>query len=125
MTRARTAVADRERGSAVWMMPFLGVLVLLTLVLAFHGGALVAQRRAQSAADLAALAGASALQEGDDGCAAAAATARRNHAQLSSCRVVGSSGRELVVTVIRDGPRLLGRKVDVEASARAGPGAEQ
>ena len=42
-------------------MPFVGVLVLMALALAFQGGLLVAQRRVQAAADLAALAGAVAL----------------------------------------------------------------
>lgn len=123
MNGPRRSAAGEERGSAVWLMPFVGVLVLLTLVLAFHGGALVTQRRAQAAADLAALAGAAALQAAGDGCAAAAATARHNGARLASCRVVGPGGRELVVTVRRDGPAVLGRRVDVKAAARAGPGA--
>ena len=31
-----------ERGSAVWVVPFVGVLVLMALALAFQGGLLVA-----------------------------------------------------------------------------------
>ena len=107
-----------ERGSAVWITPFVGLLLVAALILAFQGGVLVAQRRVQAAADLAALAGASALQRGDDGCATAGTIARRNGATLRRCDV---SDQELVVTLSRAGPRTLGRAVEVRASARAGP----
>lgn len=114
--------ARGERGSATTMtMPFLGVLLLVATVLAFQGGVLVAQRRAQAAADLAALAGAAAAQRGDDPCTAAAALAARNAALLASCRRDGPGGREVVVSVERAGPSALGRSVTVDASARAGP----
>ena len=109
---------DDERGTAVWVVPFVGLLVIAALVLAFQGGVLVAQRRVQAAADLAALAGASALQRGDDGCAAATTFASRNGASLVECWV---DGREVVVSLSRDGPVALGRAVKVAASARAGP----
>jgi secretion/DNA translocation related TadE-like protein len=118
----RTTSRSGERGTAaVLVLVCLGVLVMVALVLAFQGGVLVAQRRAQAAADLAALAGASALQRRDDGCAAATANAARNGARVSRCRIAGVSGQEVVVTVARAGPELLGRSLDVEASARAGP----
>jgi secretion/DNA translocation related TadE-like protein len=112
-----------QRGAAtVLVLPFVGVLALVTVVLAFQGGVLVTQRRVQAAADLAALAGAAALQRGQDGCAAASAVAGRNGARLSDCQVSGVAGRDVVVTAERDGPAVLGRSVTVEASARAGPG---
>ena len=115
---------DQEGAATVLVVPFVGVLALVTVLLAFQGGVLVAQRRVQAAADLAALAGAAALQRGEDGCAAASAVAGRNGALLSSCQVsggAGRAGRDVVVTVERDGPAVLGRSVTVEASARAGP----
>jgi len=112
---------DQRGAATVLVMPFVGVLALVTVVLAFQGGVLVAQRRVQAAADLAALAGAAALQRGEDGCAAASAVAGRNGARLSGCEVSGTAGRDVVVTVERDGPAVLGRSVTVEASARAGP----
>ena len=112
---------DQRGAATVLVMPFVGVLALVTVVLAFQGGALVTQRRVQAAADLAALAGAAALQRGDDGCVAASAVAGRNGARLSDCQVSGTAGRDVVVTVERDGPAVLGRSVTVEASARAGP----
>jgi secretion/DNA translocation related TadE-like protein len=110
---------DQRGAATVLVMPFVGVLALVTVVLAFHGGVLVTQRRVQAAADLAALAGAAALQRGEDGCSAASAVAGRNGARLSGCQ---TSGPDVVVTVERDGPAVLGRSVTVEASARAGPG---
>lgn len=119
--RRRSGPVDDRGAATVLLVPFLGILVLATLLLAFQGGALVTQHRAQAAADLAALAGAVALQRGDDGCAAAGESAARNDARLARCDVTGTSGREVLVTVSRDGPELLGRSVIVEASARAGP----
>ena len=111
-----------ERGSATTMtMPFLGILVLVTAFMAFQGGVVVAQRKVQSAADLAALAGAAAAQRGDDACAAAAEVAARNAARLSTCSVEGPAGQEVLVAVSRAGPRLFGRSVVVHASARGGP----
>ena len=107
-----------ERGSAVWLVPFVGVLVLMALALAFQGGLLVAQRRVQAAADLAALAGAVALQRGHDGCDAASRMAARNGASLDRCRV---DDRDVLVTLARAGPVLWGRSVEVRAAARAGP----
>ena len=52
-------------------------------------GVVAAHRIAQSAADLAALAGAGALQDGGDACGQAADVARRNRARLSGCAVDG------------------------------------
>jgi secretion/DNA translocation related TadE-like protein len=102
-------------------MPFLGILLLVTVLLSFQGGVLVDQRRAQAAADLAALAGASAARSGEDACATAAAVAARNAARLSHCRLGGPGAQEVLVTVTRDGPSVLGREVTVHASARGGP----
>ena len=119
MTRAR---ARGERGSATTMAtPFFGILLLAAVLLSFQGGVLVAQRKVQAAADLAALAGAAAAQGGEDGCAAAEAVAVRNDARLSACRLAGPGRQEVLVSVTRDGPALWGRDVRVHASARAGP----
>ena len=112
---------DQRGAATVLVMPFVGVLALVTVVLAFQGGVLVTQRRVQAAADLAALAGAAALQRGEDGCAAASTVAGGNGARLTGCQVSGTAGRDVVVVVERPGPAVLGRSVKVEASARAGP----
>ncbi len=111
-----------ERGAVTMLViPMLGVLVLAALLLAFQGGVVISQRRAQAAADLAALAGAAALQQGRVACDSAAEIAARNGARLRSCQVGGVSGRELRLRVVRAGPSLFGRAVDLEATARAGP----
>ncbi len=79
-----------ERGAVTMLViPMLGVLVLAALLLAFQGGVVISQRRAQAAADLAALAGAAALQQGHAACDSAADVAARNGARLRSCRVGG------------------------------------
>lgn len=111
-----------DRGAVTGLVAaLLGVLVLVTAVLAFQGGILVSQRQVQAAADLAALAGAGALQDGRDGCAAADVIAARNGARLVSCRVGGADGREVELILERTGPSLFGRSPHLEGLARAGP----
>lgn len=115
----RRPLADAETGSAtMWLIPMVAIIGVVTLVLAHVGAALVERRRAQSAADLAAVAGAAALQHGSDVCARAADIAGRNEAELVGCAV---SGRRITVRVRGhvDVP-VLG-DVPVTARARAGP----
>jgi len=116
----RTRRPGRERGSAVpFAVACLGLLVLVGGALAVTGAMVVDHRTAQAAADLAALAGASASARGEDGCAAAGRVAARNGASLSSCRLAGS---DVLVRVVVMGPRWLGASGDLAAEARAGPG---
>jgi secretion/DNA translocation related TadE-like protein len=108
-----------ERGSAsVLVLTVFAALAVGTVLLAVVAGAVVAQRRAAAAADLAALAGAAALQRGADGCAAAAGVSRRNGAELLACR---ASGDVVQVTVGAELPVRFGRRLTVSAQARAGP----
>ncbi|SEC20713.1 helicase/secretion neighborhood TadE-like protein [Nocardioides exalbidus] len=93
-----------------------GVLMFVMLGLAAAGGLVAAQRRAQAAADLAALAGAGST---DDACASAARVASANHALLESCTVAGD---DVTVEVSVAGPDVPWRVVRVTAEARAGPG---
>jgi secretion/DNA translocation related TadE-like protein len=85
---------------------------------------LVDQRRVSTAADLAALSGAGAVQAGRDPCPAARATAARNGAELADCRV---TGERVAVTAQLPSPGmggllgLMGRSVSIEAKAVAGP----
>jgi secretion/DNA translocation related TadE-like protein len=121
MGAARTP--SRERGAAAVLTTVLaGLLMVLAVLLSAVGGMVADQRRAASAADLAALAGAAALQHGHPGCTVAAQVARANEATLLGCR---ESGRVLTVRVGRDPrgvtARLLGRVVGVTSRARAGP----
>jgi secretion/DNA translocation related TadE-like protein len=121
MTQARR---DELGLAAPLVVTLAGLLLVLALLGAGLGRLLVDQRRAASAADLAALAGASAVQHGRDACQAAAETAGRNGAELVACTVTGE--QVLVRTAVRSaGPgRLLGGvdgRVTVEAEAHAGP----
>ena len=113
-------LGERERGSAtLFAMAVLGLLVLVGAALGVVGAMLHAHRVAQSAADLAALAGAQAREQGRDPCPAAETVALANDAHLDTCTVGGSDVR-LQVTVA--GPRWLGQRHDLVALARAGPG---
>ena len=106
-----------ERGAAtVLVVAMAGVLMFVMTGLAAAGGLVTSQRRAQAAADLAALAGASHL---DEACASAGQVAFANGAALESCRLYGDV---VTVTVSVAGPRVPWRAVRVTAEARAGPG---
>jgi secretion/DNA translocation related TadE-like protein len=108
--------ARGERGAAtVLVVAMAGVLVFVMSGLAAAGGLVTAQRRAQAAADLAALAGATAPTEA---CAAAREVALANAAALDACLV---EGRAVRVAVSVTGPRVPWRDVRVTAEARAGP----
>jgi secretion/DNA translocation related TadE-like protein len=85
--------------------------------------AVVARHRAESSADLVALAGAGEIGVADDECAAAARIATSNGVRLHSCRVaVAADGRSGTVSVVVAGRvdlPLVGSR-DVTATARAG-----
>lgn len=109
----------RQRGSAsVLGIAFIGLLVTAALVGATCAAILVGQRRAAAGADLAALAGASALQHGRPGCAGAAAIARANHVRLMAC---AESGETITIEVTTGVVAALGSSWTVRARARAGP----
>ncbi|WP_028653091.1 Rv3654c family TadE-like protein [Nocardioides halotolerans] len=115
-----TASRPGERGSAtLFAVAVVGLLVLVGAALGVVGAMVHAHRVAQSAADLAALAGAEARGRGGDPCAAAGRVATANGASLDTCAVEGFDVR-LQVTVA--GPRWLGQRHDLSAQARAGPG---
>jgi len=112
-----------ERGAAtVLAMALAAGLLLVGLGCTWTGAVVAAHRRAQSAADLAALAGAQALQAGEDPCATASRVAEANRAQTVTCAV---AGEVVTVTVRVSAPALAGRTPTVVAEARAGPGPVQ
>jgi secretion/DNA translocation related TadE-like protein len=127
MTRGRVvwsrAATHGDRGGAtVLVVAMAGVLMFVVVGLAAAGGLVTAQRRAQAAADLAALAGASALADTsgpEDPCAAADRVAGRNAAVLDAC---APDGRAVRITVSVAGPDVPWKAVRVTAEARAGPG---
>lgn len=115
MTRRR---ARDEQGVAVVVA--LGLVAVLAFVAAICVGTVglvLTHRRAQVAADLAALAGAAALQRGDEPCAAATAIAGRHDATVTRCVVDGLD--VAVATAVRLPPLLGG--AELPARARAGP----
>ena len=95
-----------------------GILLGLGAGLGLVGAVVVDLRRAQSAADLAALAGASAPSVGRDACSEVARVAAAHDARVLSCSVAGP---EVEVSVEVGGPSWLGLSADPTARARAGP----
>ena len=119
MTRRRS-----DRGSAtVWVLACCVLLLTVAGVTIVRTAAVLARHRAESAADLAALAAAGRIGVADDSCAMATRTALGNGASVRSCRVVqaadGRSGSVRVVVVIRVRLPVVGEQT-VTASARAG-----
>jgi secretion/DNA translocation related TadE-like protein len=104
--------------AAVLMVVLLGVLGAGALLVAAVGGAVVGQRRVESATDLAALAGAAAAERGEDPCAAAEALVVRNGARLTACRLTGDV---VSVRAARPVRSLPGLRLTVSSRARAGP----
>lgn len=116
-----TATARRpdQRGFAtVAVVALAGVVLLVGAVVVGVAAIMVAHRRAQSAADLAALAGAGAGQHGADACAAAATIAAANGGRLVAC---ARSGDDVTVRVAVRAPPLPGLVPDLDGEARAGP----
>ena len=110
----------RPRGDSgaatVLVVAMAGVLMFVMVGLAAVGGLVTAQRRAQAAADLAALGGATARTEA---CAEAGRIASANAAALDECVV---DGQDVRVVVSVAGPDVPWSDVRVTAEARAGPG---
>lgn len=107
-----------DRGAASLLaVSCLGLLLLLGAALSVVGAMVAAHRQAQAAADLAALAGATAVVGGDP-CGEAAAVAEGNGGSVTSCVV---DGYDVVVEVVVPGPRWLGAPGDLTGRARAGP----
>ncbi|WP_413468169.1 Rv3654c family TadE-like protein [Mycobacterium sp. RTGN4] len=120
--RRRSPLANRahDGGSAtVVAVAMLALLMSIALGVIVFGTAVVARHRAQSAADLAALAAAGRLASGRvAACAAASSVAGAMRSTVTSCRV-----EQLDVVVGVDVPVQLGRwgVGSARALARAGP----
>ncbi|NDR53304.1 Rv3654c family TadE-like protein [Actinomyces sp. 565] len=120
-TGRAAAPAGRERGSGTVMV--LGI-IAVALCLALGAAGLIqaqaAAGRARSAADLAALAGATALSSvlaPADPCATAQRVAQANGAELGTCEIDG----EDVTVMVTVPTRVLGIPRRAGAAARAGP----
>jgi secretion/DNA translocation related TadE-like protein len=116
----RLEAGDRAETGAGTVLGLTLAAVVLFVAFAVVGATAVVttHRSAQAAADLAALAGATALQDGADACDQAGRVARANRARLRSCAVEGWT---VTVGVTAAGPVLLGRRVEQGARGRAGP----
>jgi secretion/DNA translocation related TadE-like protein len=126
-------VSDRDAGSAtLWALSLAMVLWVCVAGVVLAGVAVVARHRAATAADMSALAAASAIarSEGDAdegaglrGCAAANALALANDAIVTSCQVIGQvvdvTTRVRIPALRWLGSLGLGA---VSGRARAGPG---
>ncbi|MCK6212550.1 flp pilus-assembly TadE/G-like family protein [Georgenia sp. EYE_87] len=117
--RSRAGGGDRGAGSVLGLA-LVAVLLVLTLAVVGVARAVHARGTAQAAADLGALAAATALQDltgsAGDPCAVAGRVVAVNGAELTACR---TRGEEVVVATrvpLADGTGLAAR-----ASARAGP----
>jgi len=117
-------IVRTERGSAsVLMTGIVGVVVALSSAALLIAGYAVGYHRARSAADLSALSGAVAFQQGRDACAQARQTARQNGARVERCDLVGDA-IDFVITVrvsVAARSRVPQLPRNVVAEAHAGP----
>ncbi|WP_241665885.1 Rv3654c family TadE-like protein [Prescottella subtropica] len=109
---------DDEGGATVFACFALAGLVAVTAILLHLGGAVAARHRAQSAADLGALAAAQALADGEPACPVAMSVVSRMRAQVSGCVVDGWDVQ--VSTEVTPGGVPFGSG-PARAVARAGP----
>lgn len=112
-------VAGEQGSATVWMVAVIMVLLVAFLFVFYTAGVMLARHRAESAADLAALA---AAQQADAGPPAACARARRltdrMRVALTGCLI---RGWEAYIEVDAPLPADLRRFGVVHAHARAGP----
>lgn len=129
MTGRRTGSGGERGAVTILVLACVGALLTVTLGGLGWAGALAARQRAESAADLAALAGAMASHRGRDGCAVAAHVVAANAAQgardapplLVSCRLAGSSDELTIEVEIEVPVEVLGLELaPARARARAG-----
>lgn len=106
-----------EGAGTIVAVAMMGVLVTVTLAVSGVVGVVATHRRAQSAADLSALAGAAALRDGGDACERVRVIATLNDARLRRCQVEGWS----VLVEVGKAIRLPGGSLDLAARGRAGP----
>jgi secretion/DNA translocation related TadE-like protein len=130
--RAEMEAADADGGSAsLWVLALAMVLWISVAGVVLVGVAVTARHRASTAADLSALAAASAVQRaqlqhdpnfGASACATARAIAAANNATVDSCRVSGAVVDVATTVAI---PALAALRLfgldSVSARARAGP----
>lgn len=118
--RPRAARRRDQRGVAtIWAVGFMSLLILCAGFALGLARAAVGLHRVDAAADLAAIAGAQAVQHGRPACESAGLIATANGAELRSCRVVGS---DVIVRVAAPMDLPFGVRREAVGEARAGPG---
>jgi secretion/DNA translocation related TadE-like protein len=121
-------VTRDDRGSAsIWVLACAVLLLTVTEITMLRSDAVLARHQAESAADLAALAGAGQIGVSDRICASAAGVAHRNGAELRRCvSTVAANGRSGQVVVEITGtvrfPLIGARTVSATARAEREPG---
>ncbi len=117
-----TASTEGDRGVAtVWAVAAIAVLVSLAVLGLHLGAAIVVRHQAESAADLAALAGAATVVAGERyACAQARRVTDRMRVQLVSCR---ARGWDVLVEVAARPAGWLAQLGAATGRARAGPAA--
>lgn len=123
-TRPGRCAGNADPGSAsIWVLTCVALLLVVAGVATVRAVAVLARHRAESAADLAALAGAGQIGVSDRICAAVEATAARNGAALRTCTPSvapdGRSGTVLARVAVEVDLPIVGAK-QVIATARAG-----
>ncbi|WP_328390138.1 Rv3654c family TadE-like protein [Nocardia sp. NBC_00416] len=118
--QARPQLPSREDGSAtVTACLALAALLVSTVLIMNFGAVVVGRHRAQTAADLAALAAAGELRYGAEaGCAAAERLGRQMKARVAQCEIAGWDAVILIEEKVPMGP--FGMR-SMRAVARAGP----
>lgn len=117
--RRRRAQPGEAGSATVWGVAVLGALWAVVLALVVAGGARVARHRAQTAADLTALAvAAQAVPMGKEACRRGGTVAEANRARLIRCAVVGTIA-DVVVTTRINLPPLGTRTLTARARAAA------
>jgi secretion/DNA translocation related TadE-like protein len=108
-----------ERGAGtVLTLGVIAAILVLAFGIAALGAAQNARGAAQAAADLGALAGATALRDGFDPCGTARTAVARNGAAVATCEELGGGVVRVVATRATGPGGALG---EARASARAGP----
>ncbi|WP_342742893.1 Rv3654c family TadE-like protein [Streptosporangium canum] len=120
-TGRRIGGIGRDRGAVtIWVAGLMALVFAVTATIVFAGTARVARHRAQSAADLSALAAARlAFAAPERGCAEASSLAEGNGAMITRCFIDGDGIADVQVAVGLSLPVLGDRTI--MANARAGP----
>lgn len=107
---------DEAGAGTVFGLAFLAVIAVAAVVAIGVAAIVLAHRRAESAADLAAIAAASGFQRGVDPCSEAQRVALANAAEMTGCTMDGPNAIVEVASVAS-----VGIELSMPARARAGP----